>query len=90
MPRRTEPRLYVNYYGDDGEQWDSDEANHIPSVGSFIMNEGGQTYRVDEVWDLQHKHGAHPWGHHVFLTAIDVMETRLGRSEPSYYRSRND
>lgn len=83
---RAEPQIPISYHADDGETWDTAYSNHVPVAGQYVFW-GPQAYVVDEVWDIWEKHGAHQYGHHVFLTTVDVMETRLGKSDPRYYGS---
>ncbi|GAA3699393.1 hypothetical protein GCM10022377_10490 [Zhihengliuella alba] len=80
----AQPQIFVRYIADDGEQWDDSYCETTPVAGQFILTTRA-AYRIDEVWDVQEKHGAVPYGLTVFLTTVDVMDHRLGKSAPDYY-----
>ncbi|BCT75989.1 hypothetical protein SCMU_18310 [Sinomonas cyclohexanicum] len=79
------PRIFVRYITKEGDEWDYDYSEHAPQAGQFVYR-NGNGYVVEEVWDIQDKHGPIPHGLTVFLKKAQIMAHRLGKYAPDYYR----
>lgn len=88
MSNYMQPKIHVNFNVNGNYLWHDQYMESVPAEGEFILY-AGTAYVVVEVWNIFDKHGPHVHGINVFLEEVDIMNTRLGSSDPKYYSGSN-
>lgn len=83
----SEALIMVNFHLPDGKEYQSERSDGVPAIGMGYISEGGDRFRVVDVWIVDEKYsgGLNPYGVHVFLERASGEDDRPGRMYPEYY-----
>lgn len=73
---------------DGGREWDVETSCVPPAIGHGVISEGGERYRIVDVWVNHEKHGGGvgEYGVYVYVEPATRESDRPGQLH-SYYRS---
>ncbi|TNM55913.1 hypothetical protein [Brevibacterium sediminis] len=84
MSDYAQPKIIVNFNVNGKLKWQNEYAEVAPAKGEYVLY-ANKAYEVVEVWHIFDQHGPHLHGTNVFLEPTDILETKMGQSEPTYY-----
>jgi hypothetical protein len=84
-PTASEPRYFINYVTQDGQQEQHEYQYLQPVIGNGVQLESGKRYRIVDVWTVNAKRGHFEYGIHAFLEPVTADDDTFTKFNPEYY-----